>query len=116
MTVKRYTMEELDALNIKTCQKIVSEIKKALKDLMSHKDSEVTFIYVPAGINTAEIILSYPDLMDSAQRLADLSDAISIARAFDRVKKIKNTHEALPTFTDLYNGVMPSVSFDIELM
>lgn len=118
MTVKRYSKNEIDALNTTTCKKIVTEITKALKDLLSHRDSNVSFIYDGSATakNTATIILSYPDLMDKSQRRADLSDAIDIARSYDRVKKVYGTHEVLPTFTDLYNGIMPSVSFEIDLV
>ena len=112
---KTYTSAELEARNLKELKKITSSIQKHLKSMLTHKDSGVSFEYDHSS-KTGTITLEHPELMYDIQAKNDQLDMRSIAIMSDFVKKVEMNKIYLPTFTDLYNGVMPSISITVTLV
>ena len=113
MTVTKYSVEELHARNKMVAEKIVKAIRHELSNLLTHPKSGVGYDYYPKS-RSAVIYLEHPDLMDAMQRHGDLRDMHYFAVQSPYVKTATINEVIMPTFTDFFNGCMPSVSITVE--
>ena len=109
MAVTRYSAEELATRNTKSAEKLVRSIRKNMKDLLRHPKSEVGYYY-DADSKSAEVYLSHPNLMDPFQRMADMKDMRDLAASISLVKDVRFNPCHMPTYSDFFDGCMPSVS------
>ena len=98
----------------KEFEKIRKLIAAQLDDLMTVPDAGVSIEMLSA--NEAVITAYYPDLMDDSQAKADQFDMASIARHSKYFKQVTIYDTVKPTYSDLYRGILPSISIELTLV